>query len=301
MEGSKVVKAICPKTGKRFSLEVVNKGGEYKVVDFTPLSKEQAERFASEVRQDRFVTADSLIPCRFDGIRVVGSSPNVERGLRCNAQMGYQFNCIYCKELQIDYSAASYKGRPGEKIVLPQGKVVEITFANVEWKKFDEINFHDKSHSFVMEPKVHVSTSEKKIEFHGYNVSAMNEGVYYDVGAQDDFSIECDVDTSTISPHPGGFLYIDLGIIQARIDQTGGEFRLDGASVARVGSKFHMRLSISGGTYSIELPGEQTFSRYAPSSGKVRVKFGFQHGSHYCELLSHAYISDIRMNQRRVK
>lgn len=300
MEGSKVVKAFCRKTGDYYSLEVIQVGREWKVVDFAPLPKEKARLFSSEVKQRVFETNNSLLPCQYCHSRVVGGCRCVEKKTQCAAGMPYQFNCIYCHQMTIDYSDA-VPSSAGGKIELPQGKVVEITFRNVEWKRFDNVRSHEAAPSEYHEPRVHVLTSETDIEFHGYNVSEMDEGVYYNIGCQDDFSIECDVDTSKISPHPGGHLYINLGIITAEITQYGGDFLLNGERVAHVGSRFHMRLAVTDGChYSIELDGSQASTATAYTEHDISIVFGFTHESHFCEQLSHAFIRGIRMNQKRM-
>ena len=172
-----------------------------------------------------------------------------------------------------------------------------VTFGNVEWREFDKLVSHvDGRSRGYAEPTDHVVPSGTDIEFHGYNISAMDEGVYYDIGEQDNFIIECDVDTSTIQPHPGGQLYISLGIITANITQNGGSFLLDGTEVAKVGSRFHMRLSLTeGGKYDIIVNNARAGSKFVPVSGTTRITFGFSHTSHDCHILSHAYLRDIRM------
>jgi hypothetical protein len=146
------------------------------------------------------------------------------------------------------------------------------------------------------EPAVHVIYSEDNIEFHGYNISAMDEGVYYTIGKNDDFEIECDVDTTTISPHPGGYLYIRFGVLSANITQNGGAFSLDGQSVATVGSRFKMRLSImEGGKYLVYIDDVKRGEVFIPSTDTINITFGFAHESHHCNQLSHAYLRNIRM------
>ncbi|MFR1973853.1 MAG: hypothetical protein ACLS3F_04395 [Oscillospiraceae bacterium] len=141
--------------------------------------------------------------------------------------------------------------------------------------------------------------TEKKIEFHGYNVSQMDEGVTYTIDGSDDFEIECNIDTSTIQPHPGGFLKILLGIISANLNENGGSILLEDEVVATVGSKFHLKMAISdGGHYEVFVDKKLAGSKYSPTSGGIDVTFGFEHEAHYCHILSHAYISNIDMMQR---
>lgn len=177
-------------------------------------------------------------------------------------------------------------------------KYKAITFSNVEWERYDRMMVHPSGAQFN-EPKVHIIANEKQIEFHGYNVSAMDEGVKYTISPEDDFEIECDIDTSTISPHPGGYLQINLGIISARLTQDGGNILMKGASVAKVGSKFHLKMSLTeGGHYQVSIKRKEVGNFFEPTMGAVEVIFGFVHDSHCCNRLSHAYISDISMRQR---
>ena len=302
MSNTKLVKAYCSKTNKHFGLEVLQFGGKWKVVNFIELTDDEAKITVSEVKQDSFETNTNLLPCKRCGSRKVGGCRCTERETSCSHDMKYKFNCIYCDKMTIDYSLpkrSDLRGvRAGDKVTLSQGKEVQIvTFDNVEWIKFDNIKNHVRS-SFK-EPPIHVVYGEENIEFHGYCESPMDEGVYYDIDARDDFEIECDVDTSTISPHPGGFFYIKFGsVLEAKIDQNGGNFSLQGRTVARVGSKFRMKLSLTDGChYEVSIDGELKGSADEQSRRDIRIVFGFNHGPHCCSLLSHAYVRDIKMKQ----
>lgn len=177
-------------------------------------------------------------------------------------------------------------------------KYTPVTFNNVGWEKYDNVLVHPSGAEYN-EPEIHVAANEKNIEFHGYNVSNMDEGVMYAIGASDDFEIECDINTSTISPHPGGYLQISLGAISARLDQNGGDILLDGSVAASVGSKFHLNMSLTdGGHYEVKINGKKAGDIMRPAIGGADVIFGFVHGSHCCPLISHAYVSGITMMQR---
>lgn len=299
MEESKFIKGKCGKTGLYFGMDVKMIGSAWKVVNMIRLSEEEAKLTTSEVKQDHFITHTNLLACPSCGNREVGGCNCVKYNKQCSRSMKYRFNCIYCKEFEIDYSLptggdiTNYKGGT---VKLSQGKEVKIiTFSNVKWEKFDKVKFHRPGRPEFQEPKKHVVADQKNIEFHGYNISQMDEGVYYIINEQDDFSIECDVDTSTISPHPGGFLYISFGIITARIDQNGGSFLLDEKSIATVGSKFHMALSLIDSVYKVVIDGKTCGEKSKEIQGNKRVVFGFQHEAHYCSSLSHAYLKDIQM------
>jgi chaperone protein dnaK len=184
--------------------------------------------------------------------------------------------------------------RSGQSVV---HKYKAVTFSNVEWRQYDNILMHPSGAQFN-EPAIHVIANEENIEFHGYNVSAMNEGVRYTIDPSDDFEIECDINTSTISPHPGGHLEISLGLISAYLNENGGSILLDGASVATAGPQFHLRMSLTdGGQYEIEIDGKVVGRKFQASENEIDIRFGFIHDSHCCQLLSHAYVSDISMMQ----
>ena len=217
--------------------------------------------------------------------------------------MKYNFNCVYCKHFEIDYSVPKSKDTRGlaGKTVTVQGKEIKVVnFSNVEWTHFDYIQNHPdgRREGGYDEPTVHVIANNQNIEFHGYNISQMNEGVYYTIGQNDDFDIECNVDTTTIRPHPGGCLYIDFGEIKAEITLSGGTFSLGGRTIANVGSKFKMRLSLTEeGRYSIYIDGKLVGDLVSPVQTDVHVIFGFKHDAHHCNELSHAYMRGIKMQQ----
>ena len=301
MSESKMVKAICKKTGISFGLEVKKFGTDWKVVNAVRLSDEEASVLTSEVKQSTFETNNNLVACRTCGNRKIGGCKCPKKTHQCSKKMKYQFDCVYCQEVEIDYSKARGLSRnaQSDEITLEQGQKVKITFSNVEWKKYDRITHHP-SGAWYKEPKTHIIANEERIEFHGYNVSAMDEGVYYSIGSDDDFEISCDVNTSTIQPHPGGHLLISMGIITAQLDQGGGVFYLDGKQVAQVGSKFNMCLSLSdGGNHRIAINGKVVGTLYKKNIQGVNIVFGFKHSAHNCRILSHAYISDIQMSQTK--
>lgn len=304
MLGTKFVKAYCKKTGQYFGLEVKKYGSEWKVVNMDFLSEEKGRVLASEVEQSKFYTNKNLLACSRCNSREVGgcSCGPKKQGVTCKKGMKYNFDCVYCKELEIDYSLPSAADISGyqNKSVTFQGKEVKIvTFSNVTWTKFDNIQEHQHSFfEFPFEPKVHVIANKEDIEFHGYNISQMDEGVYYVIGENDDFEIECNVNTSTIRPHPGGCFYVSFGLISADIYLEGGKFYLDGKEVASVGSKFSMKLSLTEkGKYQIFIDGKLVGSSYKRVTAPTKITFGFKHDAHYCKELSHAYMKNIKMKQ----
>ena len=176
-------------------------------------------------------------------------------------------------------------------------KYRSVTFSNAEWVKYDNVSFHSPAPQYN-EPSQHIIANEKNIEFHGYNISQMDEGVYYIVQSGDNFEIECDIDTSKISPHPGGCLNIKLGIITASINENGGSILLDEQSVCTVGSKFKLKMALnSGNNYEVWIDDKSVGKAEKDLQEEIKVVFGFVHGSHDCHMLSHAYISDIKMKE----
>ena len=303
MKGTKLVKAYCRKSDQHFGMEVRQKGGKWVVANFMSITKEDAALIYPEVRQDTYVTDTNLLPCPNCGTRTVRGCACAPRNHSCSRGTGYHYDCLYCSNLEIDYSLPSpsaMRGRKTGDTITVGGQNMEVklvTFSNVKWIKFDNISYHEPAPMY-REPRVHVVTNEENIEFHGYNISAMDEGVYYTIGEQDNFVIECEVDTSTIMPHPGGHMYITMGILSANLTQSGGTFMLDGKTVASVGSRFRMKLSLTlGGHYEVEIDGRVCGSADRQSRGEVRITFGFKHDSHYCEMLSHAYVKGIKMLQ----
>ena len=173
-----------------------------------------------------------------------------------------------------------------------------ITFSNVEWKPFDRISFHPQARPSYCEPKEHVIASNKNIKFLGYNVSRMDEGVTYTILPGNDFCIECQINTATIKPHPGGHLNIKLGLITASPTQDGGNIFLGGRVVATVPCIFHLKMSLTeNGKYAVVVDGQSVGEAFQMMSGPVDVEFSFDHMEHDCHLRSDAEISNIEMTQ----
>lgn len=130
MKNTKMLKAYCKKTGQKFGIEVAKQGLSWRAVDFIPITDEEASLMTSEVKQARFETNSNLLPCLKCGGRTIGGCACAPRSFQCRKGV-YNFQCIYCKELEIDYSAATLVGghRSGDVIRLSQGQIVKI---NVE-------------------------------------------------------------------------------------------------------------------------------------------------------------------------
>ena len=131
MKDTKFIKGYCAKSGKHFGLEVEKIGGVWKVVNFIDISAQEAAVTTSEIRQERFYTAENLLPCAKCGRRLVSGCACPQRAVNCRSRE-YNFQCVYCSEMKIDYSAASAGAgyREGDVIRLSQGQEVKIHFAD---------------------------------------------------------------------------------------------------------------------------------------------------------------------------
>ena len=130
---TKFVKGYCDKAKQYFALEMKQVGSQWKVANMTHLAADAARIVSTELDRGTFVTDESLIPCRHCGNRTVGGCDHSKRNHPCAVGMKYQFDCIYCKDFQIDYSmptAADVGGRTGEMVQLSQGQEVKIRFAD---------------------------------------------------------------------------------------------------------------------------------------------------------------------------
>ena len=167
MKESKIVKARCKKTGTYYGVVLEKFFLEWKAVDVIPMSDEQARVLTSEVRQRSFETNDNLQACRTCGNRKIGGCKCTENSYSCKKKE-YHFPCIYCHNMEIDYTEGRGSGRT--EITLEQGRKVQITFSNVTWQKFDRIQTHPTADRFRhIEPKVHavgVSVGMKALLLH---------------------------------------------------------------------------------------------------------------------------------------
>ena len=104
-------KAKCRKTGKYFAIEVEKKNGKNMVRNFVDITKEEADHLPVEYSVDELYAGPNLISCLYDKTRQFASTDKVEKrkGI-CRLNDRYDFQCFFCKELEIDYSGASGKG-----------------------------------------------------------------------------------------------------------------------------------------------------------------------------------------------
>lgn len=130
---NKFLKAQCKKTGRWYGLEIKQFGSVWKVVNMIDLADSEAAVISSEVKQATFETNDNLLPCSKCGKRRVGGCNCARKKHQCSKGMKYQFDCIYCNELVIDYTLptrSEVSGRVGETVTLSQGQEVKIRYAD---------------------------------------------------------------------------------------------------------------------------------------------------------------------------
>lgn len=117
-----ILKGYCPVSKKFYLLTLEKFGSEYKVVDMTVKSDQEAKSFVSTVRQDKFVTHEKLIPCDTCHTRTIASCNCPKTKGKCNSR--FFFQCCYCKNFQIIYDEIS--GAMGE-IKVGQGDVIDLS------------------------------------------------------------------------------------------------------------------------------------------------------------------------------
>ena len=129
MRDTKMLKAVCKRTGAHFGIEIKKIGRDWRAVDFIRITDTEATLMESAVRQPKFISNDNLQPCRVCGARTVGGCSHSQGSYRCSRDGEYNFQCLYCKELEVDYTPARLVDgmRSGDVITLSQGQVVKIT------------------------------------------------------------------------------------------------------------------------------------------------------------------------------
>lgn len=132
MKDTKFIKAYCDKTKQNFGLEIKKIGREWKVVNMIHITPDEAAVMTSEVNQPAFYTHTTLQACKRCTSRKVGGCACAPRMVSCQRKPKYNFQCIYCREMKIDYSAArAVQGRKdGDVIRLSQGQVVKIRLSD---------------------------------------------------------------------------------------------------------------------------------------------------------------------------
>lgn len=81
--------------------------------------------------QSNFMTNENLQPCKKCGKRIVGGCNCPQKLFNCN-QGQYNFQFMYCNDLEIDYSSSTIgRGyKEGDIVRLSQGQEIKIHFAD---------------------------------------------------------------------------------------------------------------------------------------------------------------------------
>ena len=182
-----------------------------------------------------------------------------------------------------------------DQINLTMNQYQNITFDNVAWTHVNNTVPVTGSYCGV-DSAQHVILKDDSIEFHGYVRDRMNEYVYHDFDASDDFELSFVVNTANIQPHPGGKLVISLGELDLELNQDGGTI-----GDVTVGNNNSIKLVYDGQgkNYKVYVNEELRISQESsnPSADSIRVKFLFWHSGHCCSSISRVYLTDIKMIQ----
>ena len=103
------LKARCRKTGKWFGLEVEKNGASPAVItNFVDITEDMANHITPQYSVDENIqTGKNLIACKYCRSRkFAGCSCNKNRK-SCRPTDKYDFQCVYCNELEMDYSGAT--------------------------------------------------------------------------------------------------------------------------------------------------------------------------------------------------
>ena len=192
MEEKSFLKGYCSKKKKYFGIELDKYGSIFEVTNFIYLKQEEAKVLTSLVRQSSFKTHSNLLPCTKTVTREISSVD----GISCPEDGKYSFQCIYCKNMQIDYSSADISGtqlKAGDVIKLSQGQEIKI---QLNGKSLDKIVLYTgwdpvlKGNTMDVDSSVFMIGQEsselvyfgqlndaaKSIIHHGDNLTGENEG-----------------------------------------------------------------------------------------------------------------------------
>ncbi len=129
---AKFIKAYCNKSNQYVAIELRQNKGVWEAVNMIGVTKQQAEVMSSEVKQTTFKTAKNLIACNKCGNRVISGCSCNKSLFGCKSSKGYDFQCIYCNNLKIDYSEPIVSGsyKEGDIVRLSQGQEIKIRMPN---------------------------------------------------------------------------------------------------------------------------------------------------------------------------
>ncbi len=105
MSDSKFLKAKCRKTGRIFGIELKYYGKDYEVENIADLSPIEYKALPSNIKQKVIRSHSNLRPCSGCGGRLLGGCSCGDDG-KCTTDMPFKLDCLYCRELELDYSPA---------------------------------------------------------------------------------------------------------------------------------------------------------------------------------------------------
>ena len=102
------LKARCRKTGKWFGLEVEKERGPAVITNFVDITEEMAAHLTPQYSVDENIeTGKNLIACKYCRSRKFAGCSCNKRRKTCSPSDKYDFQCVYCDELEIDYTGAA--------------------------------------------------------------------------------------------------------------------------------------------------------------------------------------------------
>lgn len=106
------LKAKCRKTGKWFGLEVEKIGSNPAVItNFVDITEEAANHITPQYSVDPHIeTGKNLIACKYCRSKKFGNCSCNKRRKTCRFSDKFDFQCVYCDELELDYTGASDSG-----------------------------------------------------------------------------------------------------------------------------------------------------------------------------------------------
>ena len=101
------LKAKCKRTGKLFGLTVDNKNGKPYIRDFVPLEQEAYDALSPQYSVDPHIeVASTLLPCKYCGTRKFAACSCSRSKKVCNKNDKYDYQCIFCDQMEFDYSGS---------------------------------------------------------------------------------------------------------------------------------------------------------------------------------------------------
>ncbi len=189
------------------------------------------------------------------------------------------------------------------------GHTSTITFTS-GWTYYDNIASHPTS-MYPDDALPHVifednSDGTGTVTFHGYHVSAMDEGQYLDLDNETVVDIKLNAEGQFFVNHTNGTFHISIGPVSAAISSSGGDIQTAGTTISggHLGPKFGLWINYDHGNYKIyaseakdykDLDESDLKSTYTDPSdnGNIRITLGFTHVSHGCGQRDEAVIQGI--------